>query len=32
MKGIDPEVMRHHLNLDLDKKSVRQKTRAMDAE
>ena len=32
MEGIDPAVMCHHLNLDLDKKPVRQKWRAMDAE
>ena len=32
MEGIDPKVMCHHLNLDSDKKSVRQKRRAMDIE
>ena len=32
MEGIDPSVMCHHFNLDLDKKLVRQKRRAMDAE
>ena len=32
MEGIYPEVMCHHLNLDSDKKLVRQKRRAIDAE
>ena len=32
MEGIDPKVMCHCLNLDLDKKSIRQKRRVMDAE
>ena len=32
MKGIDPEIMCHHLNLDSNKKPVRQKRHAMDAE
>ena len=32
MKGIDPAVMCHRLNLHSDKKSVRQKQRAMDIE
>ena len=32
MEGIDPKVMCHHFNLDSDKKPVRQKPRAMDAE
>ena len=32
MEGIDHVVMCHCLNLDLDKKSIRQKWRAMDAE
>ena len=31
-RGIDPEIMCHHLNLDSEKKSIRQKQRAMDAE
>ena len=30
MEGIDPAIMCHHLNLDSDKKPVRQKWRAMD--
>ena len=30
MAGIDKEVMCHHLNLDSDKKPVRQKRRTMD--
>ena len=30
MEGIDPTVMCHHLNLDSNKKLVRQKRRAMD--
>ena len=32
MEGIDPKVMCHCLNLDIDKKSIRQKRRAMDTE
>ena len=32
MEGIDLAVMCHRLNLDSDKKPVRQKQRAMDAE
>ena len=32
MEGIDPEIMCHHLNLDSDKKSVKLKRHAMDAE
>ena len=32
IEGIDPAVMYHHLNLDSDKKLVRQKQRAMDVE
>ena len=32
MEGIHPAIMCHHLNLDLNKKSVRQKRRVMDAE
>ena len=32
MEGIDPMVMCHCLNLDSDKKPVRQKRRAMDVE
>ena len=32
MEGIDPEVMCHRLNLDSNKKLVRQKMREMDAE
>ena len=32
MEGIDPMVMCHCLNLDSNKKSVRQQRRAMDAE
>ena len=32
MEGIDPTAMCHRLNLDSDKKSVRQKRRAMEAE
>ena len=31
-EGIDPTVMCHILNLDSDKKPIRQKQRAMDAE
>ena len=32
MEGIDPEIMCDRINLELDKKLVRQKRRAMDAE
>ena len=32
MEGIDPKVMCHRLNLDSNKKPIRQKRRAMDAE
>ena len=32
MEGIDPMVMCHRLNLDLDKNPVRQKWHAMDME
>ena len=32
MEGIDPAIMCHRLNPNLDKKSVRQKWRALDAE
>ena len=32
MEGIDPEITCHHLNLDSEKKLVRQKRRAIDAE
>ena len=32
MKGIDPSVMSHRLNIDPSKKPVRQKRRAIDAE
>ena len=32
MEGIDSEIMCHRLNLDSDKKLVRQKSRAIDAE
>ena len=32
MEGIDLVIMCHHLNLDSDKKPVRQKQHAMDAE
>ena len=32
MEGIDPAIMCHRLNLDSDKKPVKQKRRAMDVE
>ena len=32
MEGIDPEIMYHRLNIDPDRKPVRQKRRAMDVE
>ena len=32
MEGIDPKVMCHHLNLDLNKKPIRQKRRTVDTE
>ena len=32
MEGIDPDFMCHCLNIDLEKKSIRQKRRAVDAE
>ena len=32
MEGIDPKVMCHRLNLDSDKKSIKQKWRVMDTE
>ena len=32
MEKIDPSIISHHLNIDLNKKSVRQKRRAMDTE
>ena len=32
MEGINPKIMCHRLNLDPDKKAVRQKRRAMDVE
>ena len=32
MEGIDPKVICHLLNLDIDKKSIRQKRQAMDTE
>ena len=32
MEGIDPKIMCHCLNLDADKKAIRQKRRAMDTE
>ena len=32
MEGIDPTIMCHHLNLDSDKKPIRQKQRLMDVE
>ena len=32
MEGINPSIMSHFLNIDLSKKPVRQKRRAMDTE
>ena len=32
MEGINPNIMSHHLNIDLDRKLVRQKWWAMDTE
>ena len=32
MEGIDPSIMSHHLNVDPNRKPVRQKRRAMDIE
>ena len=32
MKGIDPSIMSHRLNIDPSKKPVRQKRRVMDVE
>ena len=32
IEGIDSEIMCHRLNIDLDRKLVRQKQRAMDVE